>query len=757
MASSEVIRYAVELGDSLRRALGPAAPSADLDALQAAAQQLDAIAQSAPSASAWTAAVDAWTAARDKLAAHLNRYLLEGLPDIPGLQDLARALNWDSAQGLNGELPLGPLKLAFSSASLVLQPKLPDNTTLPPFTVGPQQPSGIAVSLPSPFGGGLPGGGAIVRLPSVASSAAGFGGALSVPLGAVSISASAVLERLPDGVPSFLALMGAAFVPPIQLSFGFSLDRVGGLVGVHRRADTDALAVAVRTGAAADTLLATRPPTNPSIAIEALRRFFPAFQGRHLIAPTLRLAWLSAGAGSFLSLDLGLVAEVPSGKVVLLGVARAGIPGVPGLVQLRLDLLGVVDPAQALVSIDASLVDSHVLGVFSVYGDAAMRLHWGSQAYAVVSIGGFYPGFNPEPAQLPALRRVGLSLQTPGGPLSIRAEGYLAFTTNTIQLGGRFDITFSMGLTAHGFLQLDALVQFRPFAFVANASAGFDVRAGGFSFGGVRLDGTVSGPGPLVIRGRLTIETFLFDVSWDETFSLGSGPADMAASPGELLAIVQQEIARAGNVRAASIDDPAVVLAPRPTRAGVAAVPPTGALQWSQRRAPLGLPIERVDGLPLPARAGVRVLTPGDPVAERFAPGHYCNLNEAEQLNRPPFDVLDAGVVLSSGPPHRSVAQDDQRKVDLVVILPGLEHEQIAERTDLRAIAHLVAASHRPPALGNTAQLIQAAREVWTTVPPTDFASYTSATAAHAFARGNSAGGAVPMADLLSPVDLSGV
>ncbi|MCT9073573.1 DUF6603 domain-containing protein [Cupriavidus gilardii] len=753
MASSEVIRYAVELGDSLRRTLGPAAPSADLDALQAAAQQLDAFAQQAPSASDWTAAVDAWTAARNRLAAHLNRYLLEGLPDIPGLQDLVRALNWDSPHGLNGELPLGPLKLALSSSALVLQPRLPDGTTLPPFSAGPRQPSGIAVSLPSPFGGGLPGGGAIVRLPS----GTGFGGALNVPLGAVSVSASAVLERLPDGVPSFLALMGVSFVPPIQLSFGFSLDRVGGLVGVHRRADTDALAVAVRSGAAADTLLATRPPANPSLAIEALQRFFPAFRGSHLVAPTLRLAWLSAGAGSFLSLDLGLVAEVPSGKVVLLGVARAGIPGVPGLVQLRLDLLGIVDPAQALISLDASLVDSHVLGVFSVYGDAAMRLHWGSQAYAVVSIGGFYPGFNPEPAQLPALRRVGLSMQTLGGPLSIRAEGYLAFTTNTIQLGGRFDITFSMGLTAHGFLQIDALVQFRPFAFVANASAGFEVRAGGFSFGGVRLDGTVSGPGPLVIRGRLTIETFLFDVSWDETFSLGSGPADMAASPGELLTILQQEIVRAGNVRAASIDDPAVVLAPRPTRPGIAAVPPTGALQWSQRRAPLGLPIDRVDGLPLPARGGARVLTPGEPVLERFAPGHYCNLNEAEQLNRPPFDVLDAGVVLSGGPPHDSAAQNDDRKVDLVVILPGLEYKKIAQRTDLRAIAHLVAASHRPPALGNTAQLIHAAREVWTTVPPTEFASYTSATAAHAFARHNSTGGAVPIADLLSPVNLSGV
>ncbi|SDD53277.1 hypothetical protein SAMN05216345_110179 [Cupriavidus sp. YR651] len=752
MATSEVSQYALDLGSSLRRVLGPAAPTADLDALAAAAQQLADMAANPPSAAAWSAATDAWETARNKLTGQLRQYLLDGLPDIPGLGDLAGSLGWDSPEGLHGDVSLGPLRLSFSSSSLVLQPRLPDGTVLPALTVGPYQPSGIGASLTSPLGGGLPGGGSIVRL----ADAPGFGGTLNVPLGALSISASAVLERLPDGVPSFMAVMGVSFNPPIQLSFGFSLDRVGGLIGVHRTAATDALTIAVRTGAAADALFATRPPASPNALIDSLRRFFPAFHGRHLIAPTLRLAWLSIGAGSFLSLDLGVVVEIPSGKVVVMGVARAGIPGTPGLIHLRLDVLGIVDPAQSLVSVDASLVDSHVLGIFSVFGDAALRLNWGSQAYTVVSIGGFYPGFNPEPAQLPAMRRVGLALEQGGGLIEIRAEGYLAFTTNTIQLGGRLDITIFMGLSAHGFLQLDALVQFRPFAFVANAAAGFDVRAGGFSFGGVRLDGTVSGPGPLVVRGRLTIETFLFDISWDETFSLGSGPADMAPSPGALLAIMQEEVTRAGNVRAASVNDPAVVLAPRATRDGVAAVPPTGALQWSQRRAPLGFPVDRVDGLPLPVRVGVRVTTPGSPVTERFAPGNYCNLNAAEQLNRPPFDVLDAGLVLGSGAPQTSAKLTDNRDVDVIVLPanpPGLTGKAIS----LVAASGLVTASQRAPALGSTDALIHAQHETWATVPPTDFPSYTSATAAHAFAKGNTTGGAVPMADFLAPIDLSGI
>ena len=71
--------------------------------------------------------------------------------------------------------------------------------------------------------------------------------------------------------PSFLAIMGAQFLPPIQLSFGFSLDRVGGIVGVNRRADTEALRAAQRTGTAGDVLFAIRPPAN-ALALVTRRR-----------------------------------------------------------------------------------------------------------------------------------------------------------------------------------------------------------------------------------------------------------------------------------------------------------------------------------------------------------------------------------------------------------------------------------------------------------------------------------------------------
>src|SRR5262249_25683867 len=158
-----------------------------------------------------------------------------------------------------------------------------------------------------------------------------------------------------------------------------------------------------------------------------------------------------------------VIVEIPSGRVAILGVAKASIPSVPFIINLRLDLLGLIDPVEQLVSIDASLIDSHVLGIFEVYGDAAMRFSWGASSYMLVSVGGFYPGFNPEPARVPAMRRVGLAIDNPISIITIRAEGYFAVTSNSVQFGGRLDVSIDIIIEAHGFVQVDAIVQFRPF------------------------------------------------------------------------------------------------------------------------------------------------------------------------------------------------------------------------------------------------------------------------------------------------------
>lgn len=757
--AGQVTRYAQELNDALDAAGVPDGP---LAALVAAAEELDAVLDgpAPPDPGDWADAVAGWRSARSAVQARLPQALLGSLADVPGLSELVADVDNLWSHGVRGEVDIGPVHLSVAGATLVVQPPgpaLPDT----PLDVGPFRVGQIAAELQSPFGSGMPGGGSIVELPLDR----GYGGTLELPFGVVQVSAAAVLAA-DGGEPSFLAILGVTFTPPIQLSFGFSLDRVGGIVGVNRRADVEALRSAVRTGTAGDVLFATRPPASPLELAVAADRLFPPHHGTHLVGPSLRISWLSFGdAGSLISLDVGVVVELPSGRVVILGVARVSIPGAAFLMNLRLDLLGIIDPVEELVSIDASLVDSHLLGIFQAYGDAAARFAFGTPGYTVVSIGGFFPGFNPEPARLPALRRIGLSLDSPVPIISIRAEGYFATTSNTIQLGGRLEVGIDLIIEAHGFVEVDALVQFRPFHFEVRIAAGFDVSVEGFSFASVTLEGTLSGPGPIVIRGSLSISVFLFSISWSETFTLGNGPTDTLPTAPRLIDVLAEELDDTENLHADSVSDPLVVLDPRPTRPKVTAVPPTGTLRFEQRRAPLGLLIERVDGRPLDGAQGCVVQGGGPDVTDRFSPGSYVNLSGSEALNRPPFDTLPSGRVLGLADPTLDAFPhlDDPRHVRQIVVKvhPDGTNEVIdgkGKHLDLTHIAALTTAARLAPATSDRPPLVTALPEPWVVAAPSGIqGDLASATAAYQEARhGVVRGVAVPMADV-GAIDLAGV
>ena len=542
----------------------------------------------------------------------LRMATLGTLAGIPLLNELTHAASF-ATKGINADLDIGPVHIAARTAVLYVDPPVIPGVDLSPVPIGPFALGAIEASLTPPSSGGgasLPGGGSLVRLPPTGGGGLerGWGGAISVPVPPVLVTASAILAV--DGSdPSFLAVLGIQFIPPIQLSFGFALDRVGGVVGINRSMDTDALRVAVRTGAAGDVLLQVRPPDDPLAVAGTLDRIFPRRTGVHVIGPSLRLTWLSVGpSGSMVSLDLVVVVQIPDGRVAILGVARIGIPGLPGVLNLRIDMLGLVDPVEKLVSIDASLVDSHVLGVFEIYGDAALRLSWGSEAYVVVSIGGFFPGFDPKPAKLPSLRRVGMAQSVPGSGITLRVEGYFAVTANTVQLGGRFEAGISVAvLDARGFIETDAILQLRPFRFQARIAAGFSVSAGGFDFASVQLSGQISGPGRSWCKGRCRCRCSCS--SWSSTRPSRSAAARPTCfrPPSRLLEVVAAELAQQRQRALAEHHDDG-------RRAGAAGKPVPGRPGASDRhtsgraddRAPLGLLDVARHGRPSTGRAGGR-------------------------------------------------------------------------------------------------------------------------------------------------------
>jgi hypothetical protein len=223
-----------------------------------------------------------------------------------------------------------------------------------------------------------------------------------------------------------------------------------------------------------------------------------------------------------------------------------------------------------------------------------------------------------------------------------------------------------------------------------------------------------------------------------------------------LIDLILEELNKAENAQSGSIGDPEVVLSPRPSAGLLAAIPPTGTLQVAQRRAPLGFPIDRVDGRPLGNPQGVRITNGIQDVSDRFSPGSFITLSSSEALNRPPFEVLASGRVLSV--PDQALTEseiNDARQVRQIVISNGkIRIDGQGPTASLVAVTELISAAGKPPALSDPTPLVTATQEVWTaTSAPTTF---SSATAAHQFVRYNS-GIAQASMDAAAPLNLAGV
>ncbi|MEV7028532.1 DUF6603 domain-containing protein, partial [Kitasatospora sp. NPDC093558] len=253
---------------------------------------------------------------------------------------------------------------------------------------------------------------------------------------------------------------------------------------------------------------------------------------------------------------------------------------------------------------------------------------------------------------VPPQQRLGLALDLPAlAFLSLRADGYLAITSNSFQVGGSFEVGVDLAvISANGSIALDAIVTFDPFHLHVDFQAGWQVRVAIFS-GGITASGSVDGPGPWTIHVSVSKELLFDDISWSDTFRIG--PAGPAPAPPleDVAALLAPEFKRASNLHAVDARDRSAALAPPAGRLpdGTVLVSPLGRLRWTQGLVPLGLQLTRIGGRRLAGERSVEVtaasthVTPGGPADDSFAPGTYLDLTRAEACQLPPFQRLRAG------------------------------------------------------------------------------------------------------------------
>jgi hypothetical protein len=612
---------------------------------------------------------------------------------------------------LTGRADLGPLhasvqrvgiKVTFASGEAKL---------------GFRAPDGIGLSIDA----GPVGGGGFLFIDEPKGQ---YAGALQLKLQTLSLTAIGLLNtKMPDGSPipgpgglpgfSLLVIIAVEF-PPIQLGFGFTLNGIGGILGLNRTINVEALRAGVRTRALDAMLFPPDPIANAAAVVRTLTTVFPVAPDRFVIGPMVRLGW---GTPPILTLDLAILIELPAPiRIAILGRIALALPqdAEEAVVSIHMDVVGIVDFDKGEVSIDAVLYDSLIAG-FSLTGGMALRARWKNDPTFIVSIGGFHPSFQPPPG-FPALDRIALSLATGDNP-RLRFETYLAVTSNTVQFGAHIDLhAEAAGFAIDGNLSFDALIQFDPFGLMADMAGSFSVTHGGDTICSVGVEVHLTGPSPWHVWGHAHIQVLFLSatVGFDAHF----GEEALPPPPPPV---------RVSDLLFAAIAEPANWSAQPPAGEGVVSLRallgsdeilahPLGALTFRQRTVPLELTLARygsaqIDGATRFEIADVRCGTRTIPAADRedvrdaFAPAQFLPLTDDEKLSRPSFEPFVSGVSLRfDGYQVDDLAAGEAAPLGYEVIVVDAEEDGSAPDSLTFAAADAVGLARTGPAAASPAR-----------------------------------------------------
>ena len=510
-------------------------------------------------------------------------------------------------------------------------------------------PTGVGLSVDT----GIVSGGGYLYLDPASGQYAGamqlmFGDFLA--LGAIGL----IDTRLPDGSAGFslLIIITADFGAGIQLGFGFTLNAVGGLLGVNRTMLLQPLMDGVRTGAIDSVMFPQDIVANAPRIISDLRSFFPPQPGTFLIGPMAKLGW---GEPTLVSLSLGVIVEIPPGDIAILGVLELALPAEDlAILVLQVNFAGALEFDKQRMYFFASLYDSHFLFV-TIEGEMGLLFAWGDNANFIVTVGGFHPQFNPPPLPFPTPQRISADIINESYA-RIHADGYFAVTTNTVQFGTLSEYFFGFSaLSVSGHSGFDALIEFSPFHFSVSISTSFSVQVFGLGVFGVGIDLTLEGPDPWHAHGTASLSFLFFSIGIGIDFTWGaSGTSTLP--PVAVMPILSAEFGKQSNWRAMLPPGVNLLVSLRALAPSESALVlhPAGTLQVSQRAIPLDLTLDTVGGAqPDDAnRFGLQVSSP-DLVStgilqEQFAPARFITLDDATKLSEPAYVPQDSGIEMAA-------------------------------------------------------------------------------------------------------------
>jgi hypothetical protein len=517
---------------------------------------------------------------------------------------------------------------------------------------GLKLPTGYAIALEA---AGIEGGGFL----SVRDTQ--YRGALALRFATLGFSAFAILDtKLPGGQRgfSFVASIFGDFVLP--LGYGFFLTGLGGLIGINRTVNSQALREVLYGGELDGILFPADPIANAATILDNVAAIFPAHEGQHVFGPIARIAF---NQPPLIEGKIGVIIEIGGEtRLLLLGALQSELPTKDApLVVLRLDFFGEIDFGAETISFDATLRGSRVLS-YGVSGEIAVRSGWAPRIEHVISFGGLHPQY-PRPPNLPDLRRLSINFGTDNPRVTLTA--YMAVTLNTLQFGARGElyakgpkIRFVGRLAAEGNAFFDALIYFDPFAFDAKLGGSLALLVDGDEVMGLGFSLRLTGPNTFVIDGRVWATVFGIDVGfgvhhrWGDELAVPAPVVDAVA----LLTRALTDKPVLESTKTVALADGVRFVEPKRTEER-RALSPAGGARFVQRVLPLGPVIEKVgevalvgplNQFDLQVSAGGHLLSPR-PAMLDFVRGHFWAISEGERLRAVAFESHKAGFELAAG------------------------------------------------------------------------------------------------------------
>jgi hypothetical protein len=597
--------------------------------------------------------------------------------------------------------------------------------------IHPVPPRGIGLRID---GGALKGGGFLL----LDYERGEFAGALELNALGFSLKALVIVTTKAPGVDfALLALVYMRWPGGLELGLRFTLNAVGGMIGINHRFDRERLIEALPSGALDDILFPADPVGDAPRIIASLRNICPIEKGAWTLGLMAELGW---GSDYICSLKVGIIIPLDSfNRIdVLASISVICFKHLPRLTRMQLivDSAGYIIFKPFSLGFDAMLRDSSI-GPIKIHGQFVMRLETAGGTRFLISAGGFHPEFKEIPQGVPArIDRLGASYDV--AVFKVEAKAYFALAAGTVQFGAELSVRYKLGpLAFRGMFGVDALIHLDPFEFEAAAAASVALEFKGHELFGVHIRMTVWGPDRWRLKGRGEF-SILF---WDESFDFDKSWGDDVSTNTQALKLsshVKEDLQNPANwsleVPSGSAGWVTLTAAAQSDGSSGTLAHPLSSLVYRQRRIPFETDLDHVGSAPIEGdkrfaapvitATGVSAAFASAPVLDPFMIGEYVAMSDEERLTRPGFETLTAGVRAGSDDYQLGPSVDRALDFELIYIPERIKkyHHPLELGTRLGSVLSREAAGRSaarlPARMAKAAPSVTLSRPQWAAIDP---------------------------------------